>query len=147
MKPAEGHGGALVWYAGESLYLQLSARSQRSHLGARRAAYAQNSPASAISCGSNAVGVKFKNELGYPIWLGEQGPSVIAPIVNGDIDWEIESGNSVNLCLPKGYASANFWARTECQFDTYYPTSCSKTNKCGAGEDCFGGRCVAGLQQ
>ena len=110
--------------------------------GSPRAAYAQNSPASAISCGSNAVGVKFKNELGYPIWLGEQGPSVIAPIVNGDIDWEIESGNSVHLCLPKGYASANFWARTECQFDTYYPTSCSKTNKCGTGEDCFGGRCV-----
>ena len=48
----------------------------------------------------------------------------------------------MDLCLPKGYASANFWARTECQFDTYYPTSCSKTNKCGAGEDCFGGRCV-----
>jgi hypothetical protein len=82
------------------------------------AAYAHNSSDAVPSCGSNAVGVKFKNELGYPIWLGEQGPSVIAPMVKGDIDWQIESGNSVNLCLPKGYASANFWARTECQFDT-----------------------------
>ena len=110
--------------------------------GGASVAYANNSSAAPPSCGANAVGVKFKNKLGYPIWLGEQGPSVIAPMVKGDIDWEIESGNSVNLCLPKGYASANFWARTECQFDTYYPTSCSKTNKCGAGEDCFGGRCV-----
>ena len=108
----------------------------------RNGAYAQDSSAAPPSCGANAVGVKFKNKLGYPIWLGEQGPSVIAPIVNGDIDWEIGSGNSVNLCLPKGYESANFWARTECQFDTYYPTSCSKTKKCGTGEDCFGGRCV-----
>src|ERR1700691_1629673 len=106
------------------------------------AAYAQNSSVAPPSCGTNAVGVKFKNKLGYPIWLGEQGPSVIAPMVNGNIDWEIDSGNSVNLCLPKGYASANFWARTECQFDTYYPKSCTKTSDCGTGEDCFGGRCV-----
>jgi hypothetical protein len=106
------------------------------------AAYAHNSSDAVPSCGSNAVGVKFKNELGYPIWLGEQGPSVIAPTVKGDIDWQIESGNSVNLCLPKGYASANFWARTECQFDTYYPTSCTKTKDCSAGDDCFAGRCV-----
>ena len=70
--------------------------------------------------------VEFKNQLGYPIWLGEQGPSVIAPIVKGNIDWEISSGRSVNLCLPKGYESANFWGRTECQFDTYYPTRCAK---------------------
>ena len=110
--------------------------------GGQTGAYAKNSSAAPPSCGANAVGVKFKNKLGYPIWLGEQGPSVIAPMENGNIDWEIGSGNSVNLCLPKGYASANFWARTECQFDTYYPTSCSKTNKCGTGEDCFGGRCV-----
>ena len=58
-------------------------------------AYAENTSDAGTNCGSNAVGVKFKNELGYPIWLGEQGPSVIAPTVNGDIDWEIESGKSV----------------------------------------------------
>ena len=110
-------------------------------------AHAQNTSAAGTNCGSSAVGVKFKNELGYPVWLGEQGPSVIAPTVKGDIDWEIESGNSVNLCLPKGYQSANFWARTQCQFDTYYPTSCTKTKDCGTGEDCFGGRWCPGLQQ
>ncbi len=90
-------------------------------------AYAQDSSATSPTCGANAVGVQFKNKLGYPIWLGEQGPSVIAPIVNGNVDWEIGSGGYVNLCLPKGYESANFWGRTECQFDTYYPTRCAKT--------------------
>ncbi|HYL58461.1 MAG TPA: thaumatin family protein [Candidatus Acidoferrales bacterium] len=99
----------------------------------------------AQACPANTVDVTFKNQLGYPIWLGEQGPSVIAPIVGGFIDWEIDSNQSVDLCLPKaptGYKSANFWARTGCQFDTYYPTSCNTSADCTGSQDCFANRCV-----
>ncbi len=108
-------------------------------------------PAAAGACASDAVDVKFRNELSYPIWLGENGPKRIAPMTNGKIDWEIGSGDSVDLCLPKegagGYESSNFWARTECQFDTYYPTKCAGQSDCGKNEDCFGGRCVPDCSQ
>ncbi|HXN14370.1 MAG TPA: thaumatin family protein [Candidatus Acidoferrales bacterium] len=107
--------------------------------GGASAVYAQ-------ACASDAIDVKFRNELPYTVWLGENGPKRIAPMVNGNIDWKIESGDSVDLCLPKagagGYEASNFWARTECQFDTYYPTSCNVASDCSSNEDCFGGRCV-----
>jgi hypothetical protein len=108
-------------------------------------------PAAAAGCGANTITVKFKNELSYPVWLGEQGPSEIAPTVNGNIDWKIKAGKSVDLCLPNeaagGYASSQFWARTGCQFDTYYPTSCATTSDCATGFDCFADRCVPDCSQ
>ncbi|MFZ2063246.1 MAG: thaumatin family protein [Candidatus Binatus sp.] len=108
-------------------------------------------PAVAASCGANTVDVTFKNALNYPVWLGEQGPSEIAPTGSSNVDWEITSGGSVDLCLPNeaagGYMSSQFWARTYCQFDKYYPTSCSALNPCATGYDCFADRCVPDCSQ
>ena len=88
----------------------------------------------------SGTNVTFTNALDSPIWLGEEGSPEVAPPNN---DWKIKSKDSVDLCLPNGFAAGAFWARTDCEFNTYYGKgSCTTDNDCSGSKVCYAGKCV-----
>ncbi|HEY4930646.1 MAG TPA: thaumatin family protein [Terriglobales bacterium] len=102
-------------------------------------------PTAMASCSSSSVTIVNQNP--FPIWLGETvtpADQVLTPPSN---NWEINSGNSVSLCLPSNWTSGSFWARTECNFagtfgqDPNYK-ACQNPSGCTSNHICYGGMCV-----
>jgi Thaumatin family len=97
----------------------------------------------------------FKNNLTYPVWLGEAyqgGGSLSANIIappGGD--WMMAPGSTVSLCMPAGW-SGRFWPRTECDFTSLFSNdpgykSCASSSQCSSGHTCFGGKCLLNCSQ
>lgn len=107
-------------------------------------ALAQPAPTPTPSCAT--VQVTLKNQNPYTIFLGENvnAGGVVAPANN---NWEIASGDSVDLCLPGNWTSGVFWARTQCNFEGTFGQdpdykACTSKSECASGHICVGGTCV-----
>jgi Thaumatin family len=112
-------------------------------------AFAQHAqPVATATCA--ATSVTLTNQNPYPIWIGENVGTGAILLPNNTANWELDSGNSKNVCLPADWTSGIFWARTECNFagtfgqDSNY-VDCTSSSQCSQTPNphvCYGGKCV-----
>ncbi|WP_425160333.1 thaumatin family protein, partial [Candidatus Binatus sp.] len=85
-----------------------------SALSATAFAQSARQPAPTSTCAASSV--TLTNQNPYPIWIGENVGTGAILLPDNSANWELDAGDSRNVCVPPDWTSGIFWARTECNF-------------------------------
>ena len=146
---------------GLGISLSMSLLFLLSALSATAFAQSARQPAPTSTCAASSV--TLTNQNPYPIWIGENVGTGAILLPDNSTDWELDAGDSRNVCVPPDWTSGIFWARTECNFagtfgqdpDDDYVDCTSASQCCTTGNVCtptgqmtqnnhvcYGGKCV-----
>jgi len=99
----------------------------------------------AQTCSTGQRTYNFTNNCGYEVWVAAGATGSVVPVPSWK--WALPVGQTKSVCLPEGWTSGRFWARTGCAFDSgslnYH--SCASASDCAAyanTPNCYNGVCV-----
>ena len=86
----------------------------------------------AQTCSSGQRTYNFTNNCSFDVWVGAGATGSVVPVPNWK--WALPVGQTQSMCLPEGWNSGRFWARTGCAFDS----GSVNYHSCATGADCAG---------